>query len=589
MKFLGKKVILPMKVTGGLRNNWLDIFFCALLAIIMPLASQYVFTKAINLSFLLILEILFTFLGLLIFVKLFRWLMNYLAHHNKWKKPKKCRKIKAGIDRLFNSKHLLFWLTLIIMICWLPALFMLYPGTLINDSWGQINRVLALQDGEWGFSSHHPMFDTFFISIIIIPIQMITGSWHFGFFAYVIIQALCTSLVFAYSVKYMREKFSQGNLASFIFLLIYCLFPVFVACIQTVSKDALSAWIYLLFVINFVEIIRSRGASLTNKRFLINFIVVCAFCVLTKKVEVYIIFGSLLISWFFIKQNRLKLAIAMAIPLVIAFIVTPVFQKTFNVQPGGLQEMFSLPFQQTANYVKEYPNDISEDEKKVLMKVLDYDNLIADYDPTNADGVKDYYQRGEKKDYIEYLKIWTKQGARHPDAYLEAMGTQLSGWFSYALYKPLTNMNWHNQFNSELFNGDTPYNRNEFFSSTANSFDKIIEFIHSIPIVGVVFSYVFFATILPCFIFCTIFKNRKNNKQKYLLACVPLYLSILMGCYLAPVSVHLEGMRYLYPVVYTLPIMLMLVVATFQKNDTIEKINGKRKQNGQNRGFGALL
>lgn len=52
------------------------------------------------------------------------------------------------------------------------------------------------------------------------------------------------------------------------------------------------------------------------------------------------------------------------------------------------KEMFSLPFQQTARYVKEYGDEISEEEREIIAKVLDYDSLAEIYEPMTADPVK---------------------------------------------------------------------------------------------------------------------------------------------------------------------------------------------------------
>ena len=50
--------------------------------------------------------------------------------------------------------------------------------------------------------------------------------------------------------------------------------------------------------------------------------------------------------------------------------------------------MFSLPFQQTARYVKNTGDEISEEEREIIAKVLDYDSLAEIYEPMTADPVK---------------------------------------------------------------------------------------------------------------------------------------------------------------------------------------------------------
>ena len=253
--------------------------------------------------------------------------------------------------------------------------------------------------------------------------------------------------------------------------------------------------------------------------------------------------------------------------LLFSTLLLPTLRNTFSIASSGTQEMLSLPFQQTASYVKKYSEEILDSEKEILDKVLDYNDLPSKYNPTNADMVKGYSPKGTTKDYINYLKIWGKQGLKHPDVYLSATELHLSGWFSFSLYKPLTDMSHHTQLDTN-FMPEATAERSSFFSSTASLFDKTYLFIYSIPLIGILFTFAFSATIVPFFLLGTFIKKRKTSTKKYLLVCVPLFLSIILGCYLAPVSVHLEGMRYLYPVTYITPLILMLIISLYKKTTT---------------------
>ena len=85
-----------------------------------------------------------------------------------------------------------------------------------------------------------------------------------------------------------------------------------------------------------------------------------------------------------------------------------VYQKAIlpmaGVKPGGKQEMLSIPFQQTARYVKYYGNDVSNGVEKVIRKVLDYDTIGKNYDPDLSDPVKNTYKQKDEylKDYLTY-------------------------------------------------------------------------------------------------------------------------------------------------------------------------------------------
>ncbi len=100
-----------------------------------------------------------------------------------------------------------------------------------------------------------------------------------------------------------------------------------------------------------------------------------------------------------------------------------VYQKAIlpmaGVKPGGKQEMLSIPFQQTARYVKYYGNDVSTEEEKVIRKVLDYDTIGKNYDPDLSDPVKNTYK--QKDEYLkDYFNIWFEMLKKHPTAYIQA-------------------------------------------------------------------------------------------------------------------------------------------------------------------------
>ena len=539
----------------------IDIFACGFLSLAVPLANDYVLNHSLTFSVLLVLRMMASFLLFSLSVVAIRAMITKLANRRKvYKKSKFCKLL----EKLFNSKYSVLLMAAVILMCWMPALVMLYPGTMINDSWGQLEQVLSLQRGSWVVSAHHPVFDTFFMSSIIIPFAKLFGNWHVGMFCYVLFQAVCTSLVFAYSIKYMKDKFKQNDSMSLVVLLIYMFLPVFVASVQSISKDALSAWIFVLFVIQFIEIIRTKGLALKRVRFVVGFIMICLLCILTKKVELYIILLSLLSVLIFQKGSRLAVLVPACVISLVAFLILPMLRSTFGITPSGPQEMLSVPFQQTANYVKTYADDVTDEEKQVLEEVLEYDRLAEQYDSTNADPVKGYEPRGESEDYKKYLGVWLQQGFKHPDAYLTATAAHLAGWYSFYLYKPLTDMEHHTQIDNDLIM-DSVAERSDLFRQTSGVFDSSYEGLYSIPIIGVLFTYAFFATIAPAFVVCTLIKRRKTFSTKYVLAVVPLVLSIVLGCYLSPVSTHLEGARYLYPVIYVLPTFLMLVACHYSR------------------------
>jgi len=415
------------------------------------------------------------------------------------------REAQRKVYRLVESKYSLLLLMTVILLAWLPSLCALYPGTLINDSWGQLSQVIRLRDGTWAISAHHPVTDTAIMSLIILPVVRIFGEWHYGFFVYTLLQAVCTSFSFSMSIVYMKKYFCQSNIVSMFFLLLYCLFPVFVASVQTISKDALAAWIYLLFVICLIEILRTEGAVLKTAKCFWLFLGVFILCGLTKKTNIYVILGTLAILACTQKKNRKPLISMISILFALYFIVLPVVRYTFTIRSSGPQEMLSLPFQQTAVYVIEYGDEVTEEEREVISKVLEYDNLGMNYNPENADPIKGFSPRGEKSDYLKYLSVWAKQGIKHPNAYIKATLSHLAGWFSFHIYKPITTMDWHSQLDERFFPGET-WMKPKRFSGALGMFDAVYEHLFRLPIVGKSLSYAAYTTLVPAFLLGTLLR-----------------------------------------------------------------------------------
>ncbi len=461
--------------------------------------------------------------------------------------------IVSLFDRIFSSKYRLLIIAGIIFICWLPVVIMMFPGTVVNDTWTQIDRFITLTHGGI-INDHHPILDTLITGGYITGIAKLFGSFDLAFFSYVLLQSIVTCLVLAYSIIYAHERLSLNKNHLSVFIIIYCFFPIFPLITQTISKDAIFCWVYVLFFIQFIELVRSNGNSLKSAKPLCLFIVTIILCALTKKIGLYVISGSLIISLLFIRSAWKQVLGSILSLLMVMFGIMPFLLGLMGVEKGGLQEMFSLPFQMTARYSTMY-NDATESEISVIESVLGrYEQLPEKYVPNNADPIKGGEQLGQDGDYTKYVKTWLKQGFRHPDAYLLATLDMLSGWFSLNEFKPLMNMDWHNWITESSYVGEEQTKRPPFFEKTSRLLERIYDFVYSIPIIGLPLTFVFYIAILP---FSALLWLLASRQKKAWLVLVPLGLSIILGCFLSPVSDTTEGSRYLFPIVFSMPLLFM--------------------------------
>ena len=98
-----------------------------------------------------------------------------------------------------------------------------------------------------------------------------------------------------------------------------------------------------------------------------------------------------------------------------------VFLPMMNIKPGSEREMFSVPFQQTARYVKEHSEEITTEEAEAIRGILDFDHLAELYNPEISDAVKwTYKDKADNSAKLAYIKTWIKQFIKHPLTYFEA-------------------------------------------------------------------------------------------------------------------------------------------------------------------------
>ena len=389
----------------------------------------------------------------------------------------------------------------------------------------------------------------------IVSLQEIFYDWQIAFFIYVLIQAFLTGLAFAVSVWYAYRHLKTGKCTAIFMFLAYSILPIYPASVQTISKDALSTWAFVIFAVLIMEGVRTEGNVFSSWKYLLSVTILALFCSLTRKVNPYVVLLSLLVLLVFIRHKRFFLLIPIMAVSIIMFGLLPHLFSRYGVEPGGKQEMFSIPFQQTARYVEDYPDDITHEEYLAIDHLLYMEDLVDRYNPISADGVKGFWELGETDDYVRYLKAWFAEGLRHPFAYVDAFNAMLAGWFSFEEYDPMMNMDSHSQLNTDYL-PDYITMRDEPFDESAAFYQNMFDVIYGIPVLNLLFTYGFYAILIPAFsLWTTIIHHRQRKKHDWL-ALVPMLSSLILGCFLAPLSVYSEGRRYLYPLTYTMPLMI---------------------------------
>lgn len=510
-------------------------------------------------------------LALVGYVILFYNLSNFLI--NLFTKPSKSE--DKGRFPQWSARS--FWAcTGIIFVCWLGYLIIFFPGTSGPDVSNQIKEFYGFPDFFYRLSEnkvsdtvfltdHHPVAHTIVIGIFM-KIGELFGYQNIGLYLFTIIQTLLTCMTFAFSVCYLAKRNVPKSFLK-ISLALYALVPVYPLMAINLSKNSFYAFWFVLYLICFFQYVEEPKE--TSKSVWWNILlVVSVICqMLFLKYGVYVVLVS---GVYLIVQQRKQwktLVPALLIPvLLFETVYTNMLLPACGVSPGSTNEMLSVPFQQTARYVRDHGDDVTPEEKELLSKMFIYEKLPEKYDPMSVDNVKwNAYRFNNGVSKADYLKVWFSQFLRHPLCYVDATAHNVFGyfypfsamWFYYDLDGACRN--WR-----EL-DGIVNIGSAQEFESERELVEDGVKALEKTPAGYFLMNGTFY--MWTCMFMCIVLLAAK--KYKYLAVMVPTAVTALF-CILSPVNAH---SRYFLPIVYAtlFSVGMTLYACRSDKNTQEEK------------------
>ena len=97
-----------------------------------------------------------------------------------------------------------------------------------------------------------------------------------------------------------------------------------------------------------------------------------------------------------LKQYRNKILIMILTLIILYSAFLFVILPKMNISQVKVQDVFSVPFQQTARYLKTYPSDITDQEAEAIDRILEYNKIAENYNPESSDPVKSLYRQNAR-------------------------------------------------------------------------------------------------------------------------------------------------------------------------------------------------
>lgn len=531
-------------------RNIVILVISILFSMFMVIGISFDFYKSLK---LVIKYPLFSILLLFILTLVFKMLIDYLFVKLDKFKDKDIKK-KSKFKECFDNHPFLVSLGFI-LICWLIYDIAFYPGILTPDSGNQIlqffgidnyySHVSNLLDENMIITNHHPVVHTLLLGACV-KVGTLVSNVNLGIFLYVLIQTLVLSSVLSYTISFMKNL-GVSLKYRFICLIIYALVPVFPFYSVTVVKDVLFGAIFILYVIMMARIVvKKEKLSILST---LAFLIVMFLLILIRNNGFHIILLSFPFLLFVKYRDKFKLFMLFIIILGFNFSYNDIVLPYFKVTPSSVREKLSIPFQQTARYVKKYSDEVTLEEKEVIDKVLIYDTLSSRYDPLISDPVKNKFNKDSTdEDLSKYFGVWFNQFKKHPVVYLEATLHNTYGYY----YPYKTNWYIYYKFKDKITEHGFDYHYNDL-SGLRSGLTVSAQVFPYIPLVGLIVN-IGFSTWMIMLMIGYLISNKKFTE-------VTIYipsLVVLMVCIASPVNVYF---RYALPNVFAGPLLIGLFIS----------------------------
>ena len=477
---------------------------------------------------------------------------------------KRLRAGSRGVHRRWSiapreTRKSLFVHICVMLAFWAVYIVALYPGSMNWDTYYQIYQ--CYPDAQilmipWAptesfvdaaFSDHHPLFDTLLFGAFAHASEALFGTWNYGVFLFVVLQAIFTAAVFTASVAYLVRLRIPYAVRSVVFV-VYCVLPFFPIYAATMLKDSLFSPLFVLYLLFVCEAARTQGACFAGRvGRIIAFAIIGVLLALTKKPGMYVVLASAVILVFSQRKAwRAYVAQLVSVVVVMMLILPRIVFPLLDVVPGGTQEALAAPFQQTARFVVLYPDEVTAQERASIDALLRYDDIPEDYDPFSCDYVKNWYkyETATSDDIVEYAKTYLAQGLRHPEVYFEALAATSAPY-----------VNCSGPIDVYMYTGDVEHYGSPLVSSPEaleplrSLITRGYDFASGLPGLGVLLSVGLYAFVLPSISLVTLSLRRSRLTAVF----VPIALSLAV-CFITPIF----SARYALPIIYAAPMLFSL-------------------------------
>lgn len=488
----------------------------------------------------------------------------------------------------------------IILVLWIPWMIIYYPGITPYDPVAQIYQIHgsgAFRPELWEptvdgwISNSHPILHTLILGGFFELGDML-GSQNLGIFMYSLFQSLVRAVTFGAVCCYLR-RLGVPKFFCLLALAFFALFPAIATSSMVTFKDHLFSPIYVIYVMQFIEIVRTKGAVLKGRGFVLGLVATSLLMPLLKHPGIYIVIACSMLLLIFYRRYFKQLLIVVAVPSVTVFAVLPcIVFPLLNVVPAGSQDTFGPMLTQTAKVISVHPDAMTIEEREVIDAVVPYRIMATGYSNSSTDLIKSYFRQDSSlSDRLRYLALWARQFFEYPEEYVVAFFAIQDTWFvpkhGWDVFDNLYPGTAQHVVDVVGHNNRLPVNKAAeireqlYFNGPVEMYPaklfmrNTVLKLHTVPVIGFVFTNACYTFYLP-FILATVVLLYKRR-------FMPVFIPVLFTFLVLMIS-PMDMSRYALPMLESTPLIFGIAILAWMYPEETRRRKGQRRMHGELRG-----
>ena len=470
----------------------------------------------------------------------------------------------------FFDKHCIAISIISMFLAWIPLMVIYYPCVASGDTVDSLAQFFNVEDLCWSakainlindnviINKHHSVLFTMILGNVVKFGHYIL-SYSFGIFLFIILQVAILIAIFTFLIYYLKKIKTPTWMRVFA-LLFFCLSPIVSSYAIAAIKDTLGAILILFYNICLFQIIRNYDGFVKKKIFVIAFMICILLILMIKSNSMYVIitsYATLLFAFWKSRKKLKKLVMILLLPLTLFLGYDKILLPSLDVTGTNIKESYSVQFMQIARLAHKNKNAISDSDKEIIDKVLDYEAISRDYTPDLSDPVKNTYRKDVTEEELDdFWKVYFKYFKKYPKVYIASF---INGIYAY-FFPEVGETKGIIKIDNRI--GDS----SKFKIVNLDKFEDaryINKALQDIFIKLPFFSFFNHVAFHDWFLILSVIYIIKKKCYKYIVPISSL-IAIFLSCLISPVN---GSFRYILPIVFSVPLILAIDYFCYDKRE----------------------